>query len=144
MKAQKITPFLWFEENGLEAARYYMSVFPDAQLLAETPMVTTFELCGQRFSIMEAGPHDPFNDAISFFITCKDQSEVDYYWDRFITDGGKASQCGWLQDKYGVRWQIIPDILVKLTSDADAKKAGNVFNAMMKMKKIIVSELEEA
>lgn len=141
---QKITPFLWFKSNGLEAAEYYTSVFPDSKIVSRSPMVTSFELCGQRFSILEAGPHDPFNDAVSFYVDCKDQDEVDYYWNKFIDDGGKESMCGWLQDKYGLRWQIIPKALIRLMSDPDPEKAKRVADAMLKMKKIIISDLEEA
>lgn len=140
----KITPFLWFETNGREGAEYYTNIFPDSRIISQVPMVTTFELCNQRFSILEAGPHDAFNDAISFYVDCKDQEEVDYYWNTFINDGGKASMCGWLQDKYGVRWQIIPEILIRLSNDPNAEKAKKVVNAMMKMSKIIVAELEDA
>ena len=141
---QKITPYLWFESNGLEAAEYYTSIFPDSRIVNEAPMVTTFQLCGQVFSILAAGPHDEFNDSILFFIDCKDQEEVDYYWNRFIADGGKESMCGWLQDKYGVRWQIIPEKLMKLSHDPDPIKSKKMFDAMMKMKKIIVQDLETA
>ena len=141
---QKITPFLWFESNGLEAAEYYTSIFPDSKIINESPMVTTFELFGQRFSILSAGAHDEFNDAVSFYIDCKDQKEVDYYWDRFITDGGEESMCGWLKDKYGVRWQVIPEALGRLGSDTDPEKSKKVWDAMMKMKKIIVKDLEAA
>lgn len=141
---QKITPFLWFESKGKEAAKYYTGIFPDSKIVSEAPMVTTFELSGQRFAILEAGPHDPFNDAVSFFVDCKDQDEVDHYWNTFINDGGKESMCGWLQDKYGVRWQIVPEALMKLTSGPDKEKSKRVFDAMLKMRKIIVKDLEEA
>lgn len=141
---QKITPFLWFEKDGADAAEYYISVFPESKLISKTPLVTTFQLFGQSFSILEAGPHNPFNDSVSFYIDCKDQEEVDYYWNRFIKDGGKESMCGWLQDKYGIRWQIIPEALIRLSNDTDSSKSKKVVDAMMKMKKIIVSDLEEA
>ncbi|MBL6447944.1 VOC family protein [Fulvivirga sp. 29W222] len=144
LSTQKITPFLWFEANGQEGAEYYTSIFPNSRIISKAPMVTTFELCGQRFSILEAGPHDTFNDSVSFYIDCKDQEEVDYYWNTLVNDGGKESMCGWLQDKYGVRWQIVPEALITLSNDSDAEKARKVFGAMMKMKKIIFSELEEA
>ena len=142
--SQKITPFLWFEKDGKEAAQYYVSVFPDSKIISEAPMVTTFALCGQQFSILAAGPHDPFNDAVSFYVDCKDQDEVDYYWGKLIADGGEESKCGWLRDKYGVRWQIIPEVLIRLTKDPDPEKSKRVWDAMMKMKKIIVKDLEEA
>ena len=144
VNAQKITPYLWFESNGLEAAEYYTRIFPESKIIKVSPIVTTFELFGQRFSILAAGPHDEFNDAVSFYIDCKDQKEVDYYWDRFITDGGEESMCGWLKDKYGVRWQIIPEALERLSGDADPEKSKKIWDAMMKMKKIIVKDLEAA
>jgi predicted 3-demethylubiquinone-9 3-methyltransferase (glyoxalase superfamily) len=107
-------------------------------------MVTTFELCGQRFCILEAGSHHTFNDAVSFYVDCKDQQEVDYYLNTFINDGGQESMCGWLMDKYGVRWQIIPEKLIKLSADSDPAKAKKVVDAMLKMRKIIVADLEAA
>ncbi|MCB0664009.1 MAG: VOC family protein [Saprospiraceae bacterium] len=144
LQKQKITPFLWFEKGGKEAATYYSGIFPDSKVLSSTPMVTTFQLCGQQFSILEAGPHHPFNDAISFYVHCVDQAEVDYYWNTFIHDGGTESMCGWLQDKYGVRWQIIPDALIQLTNDTDPTRAKRVIDAMLKMRKIVVADLEAA
>ncbi len=144
IRDQKITPFLWFERHGPEGAEYYTSIFPDSRVTSKAPMVTTFELCGQQFSILEAGPHHPFNDAISFSVDCKNQEEIDYYWNTFINDGGKESMCGWLQDKYGVRWQIIPEALTRLTGDPDPIKAKKVVDAMLKMRKIVVADLEEA
>ena len=142
--SQKITPYLWFESNGLEAAEYYTSIFPDSRIVSRSPMVTTFEICGQRFSILTAGPHDAFNDAVSFYIDCKNQEEVDYYWDKFISDGGEESMCGWLKDKYGVRWQIIPEALIRLGNDSDPVKSKKVWDTMMRMKKIIVQDIEAA
>jgi predicted 3-demethylubiquinone-9 3-methyltransferase (glyoxalase superfamily) len=144
IKKQKITPFLWFESGGQEGAEYYTGIFPDSRIISKAPMITTFELCSQRFCILEAGPHDVFNDAVSFYVDCKDQEEVDYYWNTFISDGGEESMCGWLQDKYGVRWQIIPESLIRLSGDSDPVKAKKVVDAMLKMKKIIVADLEQA
>lgn len=144
IEIQKITPFLWFENNGQEGAEYYVSLFPESKIISKTPLVTTFELCGLKMSILEAGPHHPFNDAVSFYVNCKNQEEVDYYWHRFIRDGGEQSMCGWLQDKYGVRWQIIPETLITLTNDPDPVKAKKVIDAMMKMRKIDIAELERA
>jgi predicted 3-demethylubiquinone-9 3-methyltransferase (glyoxalase superfamily) len=141
---QKITPFLWFESQGQEAAAYYVSVFPEAKIIDSNPLVTTFELFGQRFATLNGGPHHQFNDSISLMIDCKDQAEVDYYWDKFITDGGKESQCGWLKDKYGLSWQIVPEALPKLMMHPDQEKAGKAMQAMLKMRKIVVAELEAA
>ena len=144
INSQKIIPFLWFEKDGKEAAEYYTGIFPDSRIIEESPMVTTFELCGHKFSILAAGPHHPFNDAVSFYVDCKDQEEVDYYWDRLVGDGGEESMCGWLRDKHGVRWQIVPEALARLGNDPDPDKSKKVWDAMMKMKKIIVQDLEAA
>ena len=140
----KITPFLWFEKDGREAAEYYTSIFPGSRILSDNGMVTNFELSGQRMAILTAGPHLPFNDAISFYVDCRDQEEVDRYWDRFIDDGGTESMCGWLQDRYGVRWQLIPQALIRLTNDPDPARAKRVVGAMLRMKRIVVRDLEQA
>lgn len=141
IKSTKITPFLWFEKNGEEGARYYVSIFPDSKIISTSPLVTTFEICNLRFSILAAGPHHEFNDAVSFYVSCSNQEEVDYYWNKFISDGGKESMCGWLQDKYGVRWQIIPDTLIELSNDSNPEKAKKVIDAMLKMRKIVIADL---
>ncbi len=146
----KITPFLWFDNNLEEAVNFYTSVFKNAKILnaSKTPdgkyMVATFELEGQRFSGMNAGPTFKFNEAVSFFVNCEDQAEVDYFWDKLTSDGGSESQCGWLKDKFGLSWQIIPKQLMELMGDKDPDKSKRVWEAMLKMKKIIIKDLEDA
>ena len=150
---QKITPFLWFDKQAGEAALLYTSLFPNSKVLSpisysDTPSGTvdiyTIELSGQQFTLMNAGPHFKFNEAISFVIDCKDQEEVDYYWDRLTADGGEESMCGWLKDKFGVSWQIVPRRFTELANDDDKEKAGRVMQAMLKMKKLDIAELEKA
>lgn len=140
----KITPFLWFESQAKEAAEYYVGIFPDSRIVSENPFVVTFEICGQRFSTLNGGPHDQFNDAVSFMVDCKDQQEVDHYWNRLIADGGRESMCGWLKDKYGVAWQIVPEALPRLINHPDRARAQKAIDAMLKMRKIVVAELEAA
>ncbi len=142
---QKITPFLWFESQGKEAANYYVSMFPGSKILQENDFVVSFEICGQQFSTLIGKPDNiPFNDSISFYVDCKDQEEVDYYWNKFLDDGGQESMCGWLKDKYGVSWQIIPEKLIQMINHPEKEKAKKAMEAMMGMKKIVVRELEEA
>ena len=150
---QKITPFLWFDTQALEAAKFYTSVFKDATInspeaFENTPSghvdIITITLLGQDFTLMNAGPTFKINEAISFIIDCEDQAEVDYYWQNLTADGGAESQCGWLKDKYGVSWQVIPRQLNNLLSDKDSKKSGRVLQAMLRMKKIVIKELVQA
>jgi predicted 3-demethylubiquinone-9 3-methyltransferase (glyoxalase superfamily) len=139
----KVSPFLWFEGNMQEAVTFYMSVFKDAKLVSMNPAMATFELLGQRFLALNAHPHHKFNEAISFFIDCDTQAEVDYYWDK-LTDGGGQQQCGWLKDRFGLSWQVIPKALGRFLMDEDREKANRVMQAMLKMKKIVVADLETA
>lgn len=152
---QKIIPFLWFDGNAEEAMNYYLSVFKNGKIVNAsrygeagpapkgTLLVATIEIFGQQFSLINGGPQYKFTPAVSFLINCENQEEVDYYWDKF-SEGGQIDMCGWLRDKYGLSWQIVPTILGKLLTDKDARKAGNVMQAMMKMKKIIIKDLQEA
>lgn len=145
---QKITPFLWFNGRVEEAINFYTSVFKDAKIknmnrISDKIFTATFELEGQEFMILDGGPHYTMSPAISFFVKCKDQEEVDYYWNK-LTSNASEEQCGWLKDQFGVSWQIIPDALGKLMGSPDPVKSQNVMNAMMKMKKIIVSDLQAA
>ena len=150
---QKITPFLWFDTEAREAAKLYISIFKNSKVnspvvLDDTPSGTvdiiSIELMGQEFTLMSAGAHFKFNEAISFVIDCVDQEEVDYYWNALTADGGEESMCGWLKDKFGVSWQVVPRRLKELMGDPDQEKAGRAMQAMLKMKKIEVSKLEEA
>ena len=146
----KITPFLWFDNNLEDAVNFYTSVFKNAKILnaSKTPdgkyMVASFELEGQRFNGMNAGPMFKFNEAVSFFVDCKDQKEVDYFWDKLTADGGSESRCGWLKDKFGLSWQIIPKQLGELMSGKDPACSKRVWEAMLKMNKIIVKDLQDA
>ena len=150
---QKITPFLWFESSAKEAADFYLSVFGegsrtiDQSILHNTPSgaveIITLLLRGQEFTLMSAGPFKKFNEAISFVISCENQEEVDHYWEKLsVVD--EAVQCGWLKDKYGVSWQVVPTILTTLLKDEDKEKAGRVMQAMLQMKKIEIQALEDA
>jgi predicted 3-demethylubiquinone-9 3-methyltransferase (glyoxalase superfamily) len=153
----KITPFLWFDDNAEEAMNFYSSIFKNARIgnISRYPagspggnegkvMTATFSLEGQDFMVLNAGPHFKFTEAISFFVNCESQEEVDYYWERLTADGGEESQCGWLKDKFGLSWQIVPSALGKLLSDPDREKAGRAMQAMLKMQKINVAELQAA
>jgi predicted 3-demethylubiquinone-9 3-methyltransferase (glyoxalase superfamily) len=148
----KINPFLWFDKEAEEAANFYVSVFPNSKLgrVMRNPdggdkvLTVDFELDGEAFTALNGGPHFKISEAVSFMIHCKDQAEVDRYWDALIADGGQPSQCGWLKDKYGVSWQVTPDRLLELNTDPDRDKAARVFAAMLKMGKIDIARLEEA
>ena len=148
----KITPFQWFDKEAGEAAKFYTSVFKDAkikssQTIPNTPSgtieIVTVELFGQEFQLMSAGPLFKFTEAISFLVDCADQAEVDYYWEKLSADP-KAEQCGWLKDKYGLSWQILPMRLNELLADKDKAKADRVLQAMLQMKKIDIAGLEKA
>jgi len=139
----RVSPFLWFEGNMQEAVSFYTSVFKEAKLVSMNPAMATFELLGQRFLALNAHPHHKFNEAISFFIECDTQAEVDYYWAR-LADGGGEQQCGWLKDRFGLSWQVIPKALGRFLMDEDREKANRVMQAMLKMKKIVIADLETA
>lgn len=146
-----ITPFLWFDDNLEEAMNFYVSVFPDAKITGvqrqspDGPVFTaSFDLMGQKFGALNGGPQFKFTEAVSFVVACKDQKEVDYYWDRLTADGGEESMCGWLKDKFGLSWQIIPDALFTYIGGSDAHGRQRATEAMLKMKKIVVADLERA
>jgi len=147
---KKITPFLWFDTQAEEAMNFYVSVFKNARVLGVTPgpngiaQSVNFELEGQEFIGLNAGPQFKFNEAISFLVDCETQTEVDALWNKLTADGGEESMCGWLKDKYGLSWQIIPSELGKLLSDPDPEKAGRVLQAMLKMNKIDIQVLQDA
>ena len=138
---QKITPFLWFDGRAEEAKRFYTSIFKNSKA-ADGPNAA-FELDGVEFIAFDGGPHFKFNEAISLYVDCESQDEVDYFWER-LGGGGQIKQCGWLTDKFGVTWQIVPSALPRLLKDPDRAKAGRVMQAMMKMKKLDIAELEAA
>jgi predicted 3-demethylubiquinone-9 3-methyltransferase (glyoxalase superfamily) len=152
---QKITPFLWFNEQAEEAINFYVSIFKNSKILNvsrygdEMPgpkgkvMTAAFMLDGQEFIALNGGPQFKFTEAISFVVNCETQEEVDELWEK-LTEGGEEVQCGWLKDKYGLSWQIVPAILGELMSDPDPEKAQRVTQAMLKMQKIIVADLQKA
>ena len=140
---KKITPFLWFNNNAEEAANFYVSIFKNSKINTATPMMVSFVLDGQEFIGLNGGPQYKFTEAVSMFVNCEDQAEVDVLWDKLL-DGGEASKCGWLKDKFGLSWQIIPKALGELMGDKDPLKAKRVMDAMLTMKKIEVSKLQAA
>jgi len=153
---QKITPFLWFDNQAEEAMRFYTSVFKNskagkvtyygdgAPMPKGTVMTASFELEGTEFTALNGGPIFKFTEAVSFWIACKNQEEVDYYWEKLIAGGGEPSQCGWLKDKFGLSWQVVPTVLIELLNDRDRAKANRVMQAMLTMKKIDIKKLQEA
>jgi predicted 3-demethylubiquinone-9 3-methyltransferase (glyoxalase superfamily) len=145
---RKIIPFLWFDNNAEEAVNFYASIFKNTKPLnvhrVDGKVLTvTFEIEGQRFMALNGGPQFPFTEAFSIFVSCETQDEVDNYWNRLL-EGGTPSRCGWLKDKFGLSWQIIPKALMDLMGDPDPKKSNAVFQAMMKMDKIVVADLQRA
>jgi len=144
----KITPFLWYDNNAQEAANFYTSIFKSAKVLSVNRMdgkvlTVTFEIEGQHFMALNGGPLFPFTEAFSIFVSCETQEEVDNYWNKLL-EGGTPSRCGWLKDKYGLSWQIIPKALMELMTDPDPEKSNAVFQAMMKMQKIVIADLKKA
>lgn len=152
----KITPFLWFDNTLEEAVNFYTSVFKNSKVVnmsrygegaplpAGTVMAATFELEGQEFQALNGGPMFRFTEAISFFVKCETQEEIDDLWEKLTADGGQESRCGWLKDKYGLSWQIVPPILGEMLRANDPQKASRVMMAMLKMGKIEISKLKEA
>lgn len=147
---QKIVPYLWFDNQAEEAADFYTSLFNDSKIgsVSRGPngevMIVTFQLNGQEFMALNGGPRFTFTEAVSFYVNCETQAEVDELWARLAADGGEESQCGWLKDKYGLSWQIIPTILGNLMQDEDEAKAHRVMQALLQMKKIEIAELLRA
>ena len=152
---QKITPFLWFDNQAEEAMNFYASIFKNSKIgtVARygdagpgpkgSVMVASFELEGLGFTALNGGPSHKFTEAISLYVNCESQKEVDYYWSK-LSEGGRTDQCGWLKDKFGLSWQIIPSALPRLLSDPDREKANRVMQAMLQMTKIDVAKLEQA
>jgi predicted 3-demethylubiquinone-9 3-methyltransferase (glyoxalase superfamily) len=143
----RITPFLWFDTQAEEAARFYVSIFPNSRVLSvwragDRVQGVSFMLDGQEVRGLNGGPNFKFTEAFSKFVDCESQEEVDRYWAALTADGGSESMCGWLRDKFGLSWQIIPTQLSRLLGDKDRERAGRAMNAMLKMKKIVIRELE--
>jgi two-component system sensor histidine kinase QseC len=154
--SQKIIPSLWYETNAEEAIAFYAGIFDDYKMIAESRygpgaplpegslLSATFELAGVQFMVINGGPHDKFNDAVSFYVECEDQAEVDRYWDALTADGGAEVQCGWLKDKFGMSWQIVPKQLNEYLGDPDPERAQRVMQAMLQMVKIDIEGLRAA
>jgi predicted 3-demethylubiquinone-9 3-methyltransferase (glyoxalase superfamily) len=157
---QKITPFLWFDDRAEEAANFYTSVFKHSKIgkifryteeVAEktgrpvgSVLTIEFEIEGQKFVALNGGPLFEFNESISFVINCETQEEVDYFWGKLTADGGEESACGWLKDKFGLSWQVVPTVLIDMLHDSDQEKSGRVMQAMLQMKKIDIKALKDA
>ena len=151
---QKLSTFLWFDNNAEEAMNFYISIFKDSKVVstAQDPrgnpgdalLVASIQLEGQEFILMNGGPGHPLTDAISITVNCETQEEVDYYWSRLLEGGGAQVACGWLKDRFGLSWQVTPTMLPKLLGDPDREKAGRVMQAMMKMVKLDIPVLEAA
>ncbi len=145
---KKITPFLWFDGKAVEAAKYYISIFKNSKLLGITRngrevMVVSFRLDGQEFLALNGGPHFKFTPAVSFSVDCKSQQEVDRLWEK-LSRGGEKGRCGWLKDKYGLSWQIVPSVLPRLLQDRNPKKSARVMAALMQMDKLDIKTLQKA
>jgi predicted 3-demethylubiquinone-9 3-methyltransferase (glyoxalase superfamily) len=157
---QKITPFLWFDHQAEEAAKFYTSVFKNSKLgkilrydeasakaaggTVGSVLTIEFEIEGQKFTALNGGPQFKFNESVSFVVYCQTQDEVDYFWQKLTADGGQESECGWLRDKFGLSWQVTPTVLIEMLQDKDPKKSERVMNAMMQMQKIDISKLKAA
>lgn len=152
----KVTPFLWFNNNAEEAANFYVSLFADSKIVdvarwskgspypEDSVMSVTFDLAGQEYIALNGGPHYVLDEAFSLFVNCEDQNEVDRYWDALLADGGEASRCGWLKDRFGVSWQIVPKALGDALSDPDPERAGRAMKAMLQTVKLDVAAIEAA
>jgi len=139
-----ITPFLWFDNNVPEAVAFYASVFPDAKIEVQSDFLAIFELQGQRFYALNGGPQFRFTEAVSFFISVDTQDEVDYFWTKLIADGGEESMCGWLKDRFGLSWQVIPRKLMEYQASPDREAADRANQAMLKMRRIVIADLDRA
>ena len=157
---QKITPFLWFDDQAEGAVKFYTSIFKNSKVgrvlrydenaakaaggTVGSVLTIEFEIEGQKFVALNGGPQFKLNESVSFVVNCETQDEVDYFWEKFTADGGQESACGWLKDKFGLSWQITPTVLIDLLHDKDADKAGRVMNAMLQMQKIEIAKLKAA
>jgi predicted 3-demethylubiquinone-9 3-methyltransferase (glyoxalase superfamily) len=157
---QKITPFLWFDDQAEEAVKFYTSIFKNSKVgrvlrydenaakAAGRPLGSVltieFEIAGHKFTALNGGPEFKFNESISFVVHCDTQNEVDYFWDKLTADGGRESACGWLRDKFGVSWQVTPTVLIDMLHDKNSEKAGRVMKAMLQMQKIDIGKLKDA
>jgi predicted 3-demethylubiquinone-9 3-methyltransferase (glyoxalase superfamily) len=152
---QNITPCLWFDTQAQEAAEYYISIFPDSRIVSITHypesvqdkagsvLLVEFELAGQPYTALNGGPQFSFDEAVSFYIICEDQAELDHYWDK-LTDGGEEGPCGWAKDRFGLSWQVVPDGMMQLFSDADPGRASRAMDAMMQQRKLDLAAVRAA
>lgn len=143
-KPRDVSTFLWFDNNAAEAVAHYASIFPDLKTTMSLPQSTSFELAGQRYIAFNGGPHHKLSPAVSIFIQLDSQDEVDHLWNAFLSGGGTASRCGWLTDRYGMSWQIIPKQLLSYLSDPDRTKADRAMKSMLTMAKIDIAEIARA
>ncbi len=141
---QKITPFLWLNDQAQEAAQFYASVFPNAEVLSTSAKMATVRLEGQELHLLNGGPHFKLSPAFSLFVHCETQTDIDTLWEKLTTDGGKESRCGWLEDKYGVSWQLVPPKLPAQLQDPDSARAKRVMDAMLTMNKLDIAALQKA
>ena len=150
MVKQKISTCLWFDGNGEDAAKFYVTVFRNSKITSTmpgpdgNPILVSFVLDGSEFHALNGGPHFKFNESVSMFVTCETQEEIDYFWNKLTADGGEESMCGWLKDKYGLSWQIAPGIIGELFGSPDREKADRAMQAMMKMRKLDIAKLKAA
>lgn len=141
---QKIKPYLWFDNQAKEAAEFYCTLFNNSKVNSISDMIVEFELEGMKFIALNGGPQYKFTEAVSFMITCKDQAEVDHFWNSITSDGGKESMCGWCKDKYGLSWQVVPQRFMEMMETGSPKQVQQVVNVMMPMKRMIIEEFEKA
>ena len=141
---QKIVPFLWFDNQAKEAANYYCSIFPDSKIISHSPLITEFSLCEQTFTAINGGPKFKFTEAVSFVINCKDQHEVDHYWSTLTSDGGEESMCGWLKDKYGLSWQVVPVQFEQMMTTGTESQKKKLMDKLLTMRKLVIKDLEAA
>jgi len=144
VSSQKITPYLWFDNQATKAAEFYCSLFQNAKINSRSGILVEFEFEGMQFIGLNGGPKCPFTEAISFMVLCEDQAEVDHFWDNLTADGGKESQCGWCKDKFGLSWQIVPKRFLEMMQTGTPDQVQRVMDVMMPMHKMIVSDFEKA
>ena len=144
MKFQKITPYLWFDNQAREAAEFYCSLFENSKIHSDSGMVVEFELAGTNFIALNGGPKYTFTEAVSFYVLCDDQDEVDRLWDQLTADGGSESRCSWCKDKYGLSWQIVPTRFIELMKTGTPEQTQRVIAVMLQMNKLIIADFERA
>ncbi len=144
MKFQKITPYLWFNDEASEAANFYCSLFDNSKIISESSLIVEFELDGLKFMALNGGSKYQFNEAISFFVLCENQEEIDRLWNQLISNGGKESKCSWCKDKYGLSWQIVPIQFMEMMKTGNKEQVQRLMGAMLKMNKMIIKDFEKA